>query len=135
MEAVDVSENLFIQMDTTSQCLRLHSEPYIHFELVLNLMLFPDFSHVQIRYAEDCKCQYGRLLGSHYIEPSRLAEATKKTKDLWMQRYPNEEYCLQLSWTPQPGAEDELGTKERCMEYDLTGAVIRQSSFYYQVCS
>lgn len=124
MKAVDVSG-----------CLRIHSEPYIHFEPVLNLTLFLDFFRVQIRYAEDCKSQYGRLLGGHYIEPSKLAEATKKTQDLWKQHYPSEAYCLPLPWTPQPGAEDELGTRERCMEYDLTGAVIRQSSFYYQVCS
>ena len=122
-------------MDTKSQCLRLHSEPYIHFEPVLNLTLFLDFFRVQIRYAEDCKSQYGRLLGGHHIEPSKLAEATKKTQDLWKQHYPSEAYCLPLPWTPQPGAEDELGTRERCLEYDLTSAVIRQSSFYYQVCS
>lgn len=84
---------------------------------------------LQIRYAHDCKALYGKILGAPVPEARYMVLATETTVQLWKKHFPTEPY-------------HHVGVAKTCEEifpwrskisYDLADAVLRQSSFYYQV--
>lgn len=88
--------------------------------------------NLQIQYAQDCKAVYGKILGAPVPEARFMVAATETTIQLWNKHFPMEPYHhtgLSNSGTE----EEEIGNCGRRINYDLVDAVLRQSSFYYQV--
>lgn len=84
--------------------------------------------HAQIQYARDCKAVFGKLLAEAVPEARFLVAATERTVQLWQQRFPTVPYHHHAHTGSSFGK-----TGRRRIRYNLMDAVVRQSSFYYQV--
>ncbi|KAG0630927.1 hypothetical protein M758_1G214600 [Ceratodon purpureus] len=85
-----------------------------------------------IQYAQDCKAVYGKILGAPVPEARFMVAATEITIQLWKRHFDPEPYHhTGLSYTVDE--DEEIGSCKRRISYDLVDAVLRQSSFYYQV--
>lgn len=86
-----------------------------------------------VQYGKDCKKVYGRILDASFVE-SFITEADRKqTEDIWKYSYPEEPYELDLSHSVPGNSAGTIFKSMYNIEYDLTDAVRRQSSFFHQV--
>lgn len=86
-----------------------------------------DLVNLKIRYTQVCKALYGKILGAPVPEARFMVAATETTIQRWKKRFPTEPYhhIGQFNSTLE-----EIDTR---ISYDLVEAVLRQSSFYFQV--
>jgi hypothetical protein len=75
---------------------------------------------------------YGKILGAPVPEARFMVADTETTIQLWKKHFPTEPY--HHAGLSNCGYEDdEIGNCKTRISYDLVDAVLRQSSFYYQV--
>ncbi|MED6138549.1 hypothetical protein PIB30_075235 [Stylosanthes scabra] len=87
-----------------------------------------------VRYKTDCMELYGRILDDLNVVSSIQGTNHEETEKIWNTMYPSESYELDLdSDSPQDFDENLFGDPENATKYDLTSAVKRQSTFFYQV--
>lgn len=86
-----------------------------------------------MRYKNDCKELYGRILGSQNVVSFTQASCKKQTEEIWSRMYPCEPYELNLSTQISEDSGNNVLGAQKSTNYDLVSAVKRQSSFYYQV--
>eukprot|EP00250_Pteridium_aquilinum_P030037 c40544_g1_i1 orf=2-748(-) len=85
-------------------------------------------------YARDCNLLFGRVLDAPQ-SAQETTDATETTRLVWEERFPQENYFLDLTlyhqedqWTPPADTIESHKIK-----YNLEEAVLRQKTFYYQV--
>ncbi|GAV72026.1 LOW QUALITY PROTEIN: DUF1399 domain-containing protein, partial [Cephalotus follicularis] len=83
-----------------------------------------------VRYQNDCKQFYGRILDNKNVLSSVDETFHNETVAIWDKMFPSEPYELNVSI--QRVAKDTIGAFGTT-DYDLVWAVQRQSSFFYQV--
>ena len=91
-----------------------------------------DLVNLQIQYAQDCKALHGKILGAPVPEARFMVATTETTIQLWKKLFPTEPYH-HTGLSKSSYEDEEFGNCRKRINYDLVGAVLRQSSFYYQV--
>ncbi|XP_024522650.1 glycine-rich domain-containing protein 1 [Selaginella moellendorffii] len=86
-----------------------------------------------VRYAQDCKALFGKIVDAPLASPQSKDAATIETQKLWSARFPDEPFNLDVNYKSSHSSSipEEEGRK-KLAQY-LEGAVSRQKSFYYQV--
>ncbi|KAL2926198.1 Glycine-rich domain-containing protein 2 [Bienertia sinuspersici] len=85
-----------------------------------------------VRYKSDCEKLFGKILGNHNIISSVQGTSRSKTEEIWNTMYPEEPYELDHN-RDFPDVSQKNVQSEKFTSYDLTSAVKRQVSFFYQV--
>ncbi|KAG0620699.1 hypothetical protein M758_4G236500 [Ceratodon purpureus] len=85
-----------------------------------------------VRYAHDCKAVFGKILGAPVPQARSMVAATETTIQLWKKRYSTMPYQHHGVTTASFGKVGIAASRRR-VSYNLVDAVLRQSSFYYQV--
>lgn len=88
---------------------------------------------LQVQYGKDCNKIYGRILDASFVESSTREADRKETEMIWKYFYPEEPYELDLSHSVSAKSAGIIFRSMLKIQYDLTEAVWRQSSFFYQV--
>lgn len=87
----------------------------------------------QVRYKNDCKELYGRVLDNWNVASSVQGTCKKQTEEIWNIMYPTESYELDpRSQLTENFCAIVMGASEST-HYDLHLAVKRQCPFFYQV--
>lgn len=99
-----------------------------------------------IRYSNDCKELYGRILDAPIVKSSERSAAVERTQEFWSTLFVGEPYNIQFGHPENKPAQEEESSgiasshKElqvpidfKKITYDLEAAVFRQKTFFYQV--